>query len=132
MPPSQELLRGGNSLGHAISGDHEGAGLFTILVIEGAPEDAFKLVVKKGSKVEETFDNVSAKKGKQNVVSVVNAQSKLVRLEDLGVTGIVCVPWLMSFADFNQDIAAVQGATSLDMKKQALGRFSDEFISKLS
>jgi hypothetical protein len=53
---------------------------------EGAPEDAFKLVVKKGSKVEETFDNVTSKKGRQNVVSVVNAQSKLVRLEDLGVT----------------------------------------------
>jgi phage tail sheath protein FI len=53
---------------------------------EGAPEDAFKLVVKKGNKVEETFDNLTSKKGRQNVVTVVNAQSKLVRLEDLGVT----------------------------------------------
>jgi hypothetical protein len=53
---------------------------------EGAAEDAFKVVVKKGSKVEETFDNVTSKKGRQNVVTVVNAQSKLVRLEDLGVT----------------------------------------------
>ncbi len=53
---------------------------------EGAPEDAFKVLVKKGSKVEETFDNVTTKKGRQNVVTVVNAQSKLVRLEDLGVT----------------------------------------------
>jgi phage tail sheath protein FI len=53
---------------------------------EGAPEDAFKLIVKKGSKVEETYDNVTPKKGRQNVVSVVNAQSKLIRLEDLGVT----------------------------------------------
>jgi hypothetical protein len=53
---------------------------------EGAPEDAFKVVVKKGNKPEETFDNLTAKKGKQNVVTVVNAQSKLVRLEDLGVS----------------------------------------------
>jgi phage tail sheath protein FI len=53
---------------------------------EGAAEDAFKVVVKKGGKVEETFDNVTSKKGRQNVVTVVNAQSKLVRLEDLGVT----------------------------------------------
>ena len=53
---------------------------------EGAPEDAFKLIVKKGDKVEETFDNVTTKKGRQNVVNVVNAQSKLVRLEDLGVS----------------------------------------------
>jgi phage tail sheath protein FI len=52
---------------------------------EGAAEDAFKLIVKKGNKVEETFDNVTTKRGRQNVVTVVNAQSKLVRLEDLGV-----------------------------------------------
>jgi phage tail sheath protein FI len=52
---------------------------------EGASEDTFKLVVKKGNNVEETFDNVTTKKGRQNVVTVVNAQSKLVRLEDLGV-----------------------------------------------
>jgi phage tail sheath protein FI len=53
---------------------------------EGAAEDSFKLLVKKGGKVEETFDNVTTKRGRQNVVTVVNAQSKLVRLEDLGVT----------------------------------------------
>ena len=54
------------------------------------------------------------------------------RFEDLGVTGIVCVPWMMPFADFSRDVADVQGTTSLEMKKQALGRFSDEYISKLS
>jgi phage tail sheath protein FI len=52
---------------------------------EGATEDAFKVVVKKAGKSEETFDNVTTKRGRQNVVTVVNAQSKLVRLEDLGV-----------------------------------------------
>ena len=35
---------------------------------EGAAEDAFKLVVRRGG-VEETFDNVTSKKGRQNVVS---------------------------------------------------------------
>jgi phage tail sheath protein FI len=53
---------------------------------EGAAEDAFKLIVKKGNNVEETFDNVTTKRGRQNVVTVVNAQSKLIRLEDLGVS----------------------------------------------
>ena len=53
---------------------------------EGAPDDAFKLVIKKANKVEETFDNVTMKKGRQNVATVVNAQSKLVRIEDLGVS----------------------------------------------
>ena len=52
---------------------------------EGATEDSFKVVVKKGGKVEETFDNLTTKKGRQNVVTVVNAQSKLIRIEDLGV-----------------------------------------------
>jgi phage tail sheath protein FI len=52
---------------------------------EGASDESFKLVVKKGNKVEETFDNVTTKKGRQNVATVVNAQSKLIRLEDLGV-----------------------------------------------
>ena len=52
---------------------------------EGATDENFKLVVKKGSKVEETFDNLTVKKGRQNVATVVNAQSKLIRLEDLGV-----------------------------------------------
>ncbi len=52
---------------------------------EGAAEDAFKLVVKKGNKVEETFDNLTTKRGRQNVVTVVNAQSKLIRIEETGV-----------------------------------------------
>ena len=52
---------------------------------EGAAEDAFKVVVKKGGQVAETFDNLTTKKGRQNVVTVVNQQSKLVRLEELGV-----------------------------------------------
>jgi phage tail sheath protein FI len=52
---------------------------------EGAAEDAFKLIVKKGNKAEETFDNVTTKRGRQNVATIVNAQSKLIHLEDLGV-----------------------------------------------
>ena len=47
-------------------------------------DDVFKLVVKKGGKAEETFDNVTTKKGKTNVATVVNAQSKLIRLEEAG------------------------------------------------
>jgi len=49
-----------------------------------ASEDAFKLVVSRRGKVEETFDNVTTKRGRQNVATVVNAQSRLVRIEDLG------------------------------------------------
>ena len=52
---------------------------------DGAGEDAFKLVVKRGNRVEETFDNLSTKRGRQNVVTVVNNQSKLIRIEELGI-----------------------------------------------
>lgn len=46
-------------------------------------DDTFKLVVKRGPQVEETFDNVSIKKGKTNLVTVVNAQSKLIQIEEV-------------------------------------------------
>ena len=49
---------------------------------EGAPEDAFRIVVRQGGKVVEEFNDVSMKKGKTNAVATVNAQSKLVRIEE--------------------------------------------------
>jgi uncharacterized protein len=51
---------------------------------EGAAEDTFKIVVKQDGKVVETFDNLTTKKGRQNAATVVNAQSKLVRIEETG------------------------------------------------
>jgi len=53
---------------------------------EGAGEDTFKLVVKRGGRVEETFDNLTTKRGRQHVATVVNAQSKLIRVEETGGT----------------------------------------------
>ena len=49
---------------------------------EGASEDNFTIVVKKGGKVEETHADLTTKKGKQNAVQVVNQNSKLIRLEE--------------------------------------------------
>jgi hypothetical protein len=49
---------------------------------EGANEDNFTIVVKKGGKVEETHADLTTKKGKQNAVQVVNQNSKLIRLEE--------------------------------------------------
>jgi phage tail sheath protein FI len=51
---------------------------------EGATEDQFTVTIKKDGKVEETFPNLSTKKGKTNAVTVVNAQSKLIRLAEAG------------------------------------------------
>jgi phage tail sheath protein FI len=50
----------------------------------GGAEGTFKLVVKQGSRVVETFDDVSASKGKTNVATVVKAQSKVIAIEEAG------------------------------------------------
>jgi phage tail sheath protein FI len=47
-------------------------------------EGVFKLVVKQGGKPAETFDNVTVGRGKQNVATVVKAQSKLITIEEVG------------------------------------------------
>jgi len=49
-----------------------------------AAEGAFKLVVKQSGRVVETFDNVVAGKGKQNVATQVKAQSKVITIEEVG------------------------------------------------
>jgi len=64
---------GGNDLSVEVSGGGE-----------GSPEDVFKIVVKKGGKVEETFEGLTTKRGRNNAVQTVNAQSKLIRLEESG------------------------------------------------
>ena len=48
------------------------------------PDDVFKLVVKRGNRVEETFDHVSTKRGKENVVTAVKQGSKLISIEEVG------------------------------------------------
>jgi len=46
-------------------------------------DETFKLVVKRGNKVEETFDGLTTKRGGQNVATVVKNQSKLITLEEV-------------------------------------------------
>jgi phage tail sheath protein FI len=53
---------------------------------EGAAEDTFKVVVKRNGREEESFEGLTIKRGRQNVATLVNAQSKLIRIEDLGLS----------------------------------------------
>ncbi|HET9893966.1 MAG TPA: hypothetical protein VFQ44_03435, partial [Streptosporangiaceae bacterium] len=46
-------------------------------------DGAFKLVVKRAGEVVETFDNVTAKRGPQYVVTAVKERSKLIEIEDI-------------------------------------------------
>ncbi|MFC0434210.1 phage tail sheath subtilisin-like domain-containing protein [Kutzneria buriramensis] len=59
------------------------AGLSVEVQPAGDPtDDSFKLVVKQGGQPVETFDNVTTRRGANNVVTVVKAQSKLITVED--------------------------------------------------
>ena len=49
----------------------------------GENNEQFKLIVKRGDKVEETFDNVSLRKGANNVATRVKAESKLISVEEV-------------------------------------------------
>ena len=49
---------------------------------DAPPEGSFKLVVKRGNKVEETYDAVTTARGKDNVVTVVTEKSKLIKIEE--------------------------------------------------
>ncbi len=56
-------------------------------------DDNFKVVVSRAGKVEEVFDNVTTKRGKLNVATVVKAQSRLIQLEEVaGSTALDPVP----------------------------------------
>lgn len=55
---------------------------------EGTPEETFKLVVKRGNDVVEEFDNLTVKRGRTNVATVVNAQSKLIKIETASSTAL--------------------------------------------
>jgi phage tail sheath protein FI len=59
---------------------------------EGATEDQFKLIVRKDGQQVEEYDRASTKKGRQNVVTIVNAASKLIRLEEATPGGQVDKP----------------------------------------
>jgi phage tail sheath protein FI len=53
---------------------------------EGSDDETFKVVVKQNGS-EEAFDNVTTKRGKQNVVTVLNEKSKLIRIESITKPG---------------------------------------------
>lgn len=55
-------------------------------------EDLFKLEVLRDGKVAETYDNVTTKRGPQNVATLVKQQSKLILIEEVKGGGQLAVP----------------------------------------
>lgn len=53
------------------------------------PDDMFKILVKQGGEVKEEFDQLTTAKGKQNIATIVNANSTLIRVaEDSGTAAV--------------------------------------------
>jgi Bacteriophage tail sheath protein len=50
---------------------------------EGSDDETFKLDIKRNG-TSESFDGLTTKRGKQNVVTIVNEQSKLIQIEEIG------------------------------------------------
>ncbi|MGY0236125.1 phage tail sheath family protein [Longispora urticae] len=65
---------------------------------ENPPDDRFTLVVKRDGKAAETFENVTARKGRDNVVTRVKDGSKLITLTEQQSTGAATRPDLGSVA----------------------------------
>lgn len=85
--PSAELLAGDTPVVRVTAGDSAAA--LSIEVTDPAEGDAaetFRLFVKRGEEVLETFDGLTTKRGRQNAATVVNAQSAHVRVEVIGDT----------------------------------------------
>jgi phage tail sheath protein FI len=78
-PARAELTAGTSS--YAVVALNQGDDLSVEIADEDGDPDSFRLIVKRGSKVEETFEQVTVKKTKQNVATVVNQKSALIRVE---------------------------------------------------
>jgi phage tail sheath protein FI len=84
--PAAELPAAGTDSKHGltISARSADSGDLTVEVQPATEQadDAFRLVVKQGGQAVETFDNVTVKRGANNVATVVRQQSKLITVEE--------------------------------------------------
>jgi phage tail sheath protein FI len=73
----------------ALAAGPEGNDITVEVVDASEPnEDNFKLVVKKGGREAETYDNVTTKRGPNNVITRVKAESKLIQIEETKGGGV--------------------------------------------
>ncbi|MFE7745534.1 phage tail sheath family protein [Nocardia sp. NPDC057455] len=87
-PPAavRQAELGGYRVSALDSGESKAELTVEIKPVEGdaVPDDQFSVVVRRGPKVEESIGPVTTKRGKDNVVTVVRAQSKLITIEETG------------------------------------------------
>jgi phage tail sheath protein FI len=91
---SAELLTGGDGARPALTvrvlPSAAAGGDVTVEVADAteASDDTFKLVVKRAGRVVETFDNLTARRGPTNVVTVVRQQSQTITVEEVKGRGV--------------------------------------------
>jgi uncharacterized protein len=87
LPAGPQAMLGGYLVRVKDGGAGRPAGELTVEVAdpegENPPEDRFTLLVKHNGKVAETHPNVTTRRGKENVVTVVREQSKLITIEEV-------------------------------------------------
>ncbi|MGH3754333.1 MAG: phage tail sheath family protein [Pseudonocardiaceae bacterium] len=94
LPVGSQAMLGG----YRVTALDDGAtsGQITVEITDPAgdapPQDSFKLVVKRGNKVEETYDAVTTQRGKDNVVTVVRERSKLITIEETATGSALAKP----------------------------------------
>ena len=97
VPARAELPSGGDAevAGYVVSAKESGgAGNGLTVEVHDATEggeegEAFRLVVKRGDQELEHFDNLVTGRGRQNVATIVNANSTLIQLEETSVRGAI-------------------------------------------
>jgi uncharacterized protein len=88
---------------------------------EQAGDDVFTLLVKRGGKVEETFPNVTTRRGKDNVVTVVREKSQTITIEEIaggaqtkvqaGAVSLAAPPPVPAHVDANDYVGDVSDRT---------------------
>ncbi len=87
--------KGGQVLYRITAADPGPAGDAITVEIQDATEPAeetVKIVVSRGGKVEETFDNLTVKRGPRNIVTQLRQRSKLVRIEEVATGDALSIP----------------------------------------
>ncbi len=50
------------------------------------------------------------------------------RAADLGITGLLCMPWALDAREDDHDVASIQGSTGIEQKIAATRRFGEQFV----
>ena len=75
------------------AGTPEGQLTVDVVGVEGdAPEGTFKVVVRQGEQVLEEFDRLNTGRGRQNLATAINANSKLIKVEEAASGAALTAP----------------------------------------